>query len=328
MNDFLRFYFLKFSAVLLICTACEKDELPVDPFPRGDVEMGQVYMGAFYKDQVWYSLETNSVVSTNEITAWDIALEGAEAGYQIYLNGARLMAAWKSTSNSLELATDTAGFYQNKRVESAAQFFESPAIGDWRSDSPSVYLVDLGFSELGQHMGLVWMQITSVDELAYQLRIKWYGTSEIIHYNIPKNPNRRLFHFSLIGGNVADVAPDDALWDLVFTKYTFQFVDPPIPYLVTGALLNPDKTRAAAIPDAIFADIQTPDTLQHPLTYTIDAIGYDWKTYSFDLARFTVDVNKCYILSTQSGFYYKLRFIDFYNAQGQAGAPTFEFAKI
>ena len=59
-----------------------------------------------------------------------------------------------------------------------------------------------------------------------------------------------------------------------------------------------------------------------------DIIGYEWKDYDFDNAMYQVDPDKIYILKNRIGFYYKLRFIDYYNSTGEKGYPTFEFLRF
>ena len=54
----------------------------------------------------------------------------------------------------------------------------------------------------------------------------------------------------------------------------------------------------------------------------------DWKEYDFDNEHYTVLPDKIYVLKTSIGYYYKLRFIDFYNSTGEKGYPTFEFLRL
>jgi hypothetical protein len=56
-----------------------------------------------------------------------------------------------------------------------------------------------------------------------------------------------------------------------------------------------------------------------------DVIGWDWK--SFDLQKGAYDIigERTYLISSNAGFKYKLRFVDFYNAARQSGHPTFEW---
>jgi hypothetical protein len=101
-----------------------------------------------------------------------------------------------------------------------------------------------------------------------------------------------------------------------------------MPYLVSGVLLQQKRTRVAFIPDADMAAVTLNDTLAFPFTHRVDAIGYDWKNYSFETSSYTVDDRRVYIIQDGEGFFHKLRFLDFYSAQGQVGCPQFEVVPL
>jgi hypothetical protein len=69
--------------------------------------------------------------------------------------------------------------------------------------------------------------------------------------------------------------------------------------------------------EVTFDDIATSD-----FRADIDVIGYDWKT--FNGSGFETHPEQVYLVKTTEGLYYKLRFVDFYNSQGDKGTPTFE----
>ena len=58
------------------------------------------------------------------------------------------------------------------------------------------------------------------------------------------------------------------------------------PYIVTG-ILTPPGVRVARITGADMAAVSLADTMQHPFSTARDAIGFDWKTYSFDNGVYT-----------------------------------------
>jgi hypothetical protein len=63
-----------------------------------------------------------------------------------------------------------------------------------------------------------------------------------------------------------------------------------------------------------------------------DEIGYDWKDVTGDVTSgnisYVIIEGLNYIIRDQEGFYYKLRFISFYNNEGEKGYPTFEYQKL
>ena len=60
----------------------------------------------------------------------------------------------------------------------------------------------------------------------------------------------------------------------------------------------------------------------------LDAIGYDWKYYNFEAGSYTVTPGITYVIRNRTGFYYKLRFIGFYNDVGQKGYPSIEYQQL
>ncbi len=73
--------------ITLIFISCEKKELPAPKYDRGDVLTAQVNMTTNYKNQIWFSLSDNKIVSTNYKADWDIAFDtGRMYGLSAYTN--------------------------------------------------------------------------------------------------------------------------------------------------------------------------------------------------------------------------------------------------
>jgi hypothetical protein len=74
--------------------------------------------------------------------------------------------------------------------------------------------------------------------------------------------------------------------------------------------------------------------LASTMAYTgaIDEIGYDWKDIVGDVSSgsvtYIVKEGFNYVVRDADGFYYKLRFISFYNNDGDKGYPTFEYQRL
>ena len=77
-------------------------------------------------------------------------------------------------------------------------------------------------------------------------------------------------------------------------------------------------------------DLQSALELEYNLVQ--DEIGYDWKDVVGDVGSGNVnyviipDIN--YVIRDWQGFYYKVRFVNFYNNAGEKGYPTFEMQKL
>lgn len=318
--------FIFLLGICFLFASCEKDELPVTTHSQGPVGEAQIDMGVAYINQIYYSLDNEEIAGSNLFTDWDLAFEGSEEGWKVILNDARMMTSWTSDYNSIAEADDSSGFGNGYLVEVTETAFAHPVMGDWR-ETEKVYLIDLGYNSKGQLLGLYWLEIIDSNASTYTIKTKKYGVAEIQEIVIDKIAGNGFVRYSILNNaSMAGVA--DSSWDIKFTKYTYQFLDPPQPYLVTGVILNPNRTAAVEITNGSFDALTLADTVNVNWSYQPDYIGYDWKYYDFGTALYAVDSERTWIIRTASGFYYKFRLTDFYDAQGQVGVPSFEFGKI
>ena len=311
---------------LIGLTSCMKEELPVPSVPRGDGSIMQVCMGPGYMDQLWIDVGSGTIVSSNPKTAWHLSFEGGADGWRVWLNGSLLMTAMDLGDVDITAPHDTAGMFLTRHIDAPSGHPDSTAIGDWR-DAGHVYLIDMGYNELGQQLGYRKFKVLGVDAGAYSVQLAALDGSGLQQREVPKDADggSTAFHFT---NGVVPVFPPASSWDMVVTQYTHQFYEPFMPYLVSGVLLQQKRTRVAFIPDADLAAVTLNDTLMHPFSDRVDAIGYDWKFYSFETSSYTVDDRMVYIIQDGEGFYHKLRFLDFYSAQGQVGCPQFEVVPL
>ncbi|MBK9176165.1 MAG: hypothetical protein IPM46_07485 [Flavobacteriales bacterium] len=89
-------------------------------------------------------------------------------------------------------------------------------------------------------------------------------------------------------------------------------------------MLSASTTRVSRITGRDFASITATDTLLFPMEGRRNAIGYDWKVYSFETSAYSIVPDLAFIVRDADGYLYKLRFIEFYGPQGQTGCPLFE----
>jgi hypothetical protein len=303
-----------------------KDELPIPARPAGEITNMSVCMGVSYQDQVWVDLSSASVVSTNIKTAWDLAFESSPDGWRIMLNGSKGMYSWNTGDVPMDQPTDTTGMFAGKKIDASSGNPDSTAIGDWRSTN-NVYIVDLGFNTFGAAIGLRKVRPLSSTATTFTVEIASIAGSNVNTVFITKDPTRSFTHYSFSNGTV-QIGPPRGEWDIVFTQYTYQFHEPFIAYIVTGVLSDRSSVRVSRIIGKEFSEVLISDTLQFPFSSARDAIGYDWKEYSFDTSSYTVLPQRSYIIQDADGLYYKLRFIDFYGDQGQVGCPRFELEAI
>jgi hypothetical protein len=67
-------------------------------------------------------------------------------------------------------------------------------------------------------------------------------------------------------------------------------------------------------------------TLQYNVA--MDAIGYDWKYYNFTSGVYTIRPKLNYVVQSKSGYFFKLRFVGFYNQDGLKGYPVIEYQRL
>lgn len=151
---------LIFFGLMLLTTGCHKEEIPIDKRPPGDFITNSVGIGEYYENQLYFDLESNSVISTNLKTAWDLAFESSKDGWHVILNSGRGMAIAKSELSFDDL-NSTSDAIWNWDVPSGN--LDSTAIGDWR-DNSQVYIIDLGYDQDANHLGYKKIQFTNVTE--------------------------------------------------------------------------------------------------------------------------------------------------------------------
>lgn len=312
-----------FIAVFLILHSCKKGELPITPHNPGAVTTHTVDMDANYKWQIYFDLSTNRVVGQNIKTSWDLGFESSENGFHILLNTAKAMYAQNKFTTDFASVTDTIGFSLNKKWDVPSGNPDSTAIGDWRSTN-HVYIIDRGYSETGIHQGFKKIVFQHVSTHDYTIRFSNLNGTDDITITIEKDSTYNMQYLSLNeSGNIVQVEPPKKNWDICFTQYLHVFHEPLEPYLVTGCLLNRYKTKAILKAGYQFDQIDYEVAITSILSNHLNSIGYAWK--SFVSGAYIVDASMNYILLDQEGHYYKLHFIDFYNASGVKGNPKWEF---
>lgn len=320
---------LVFLAMLAGFSSCLTKETPVPLKPKGDETTASVEMTDDYRWQIYYSLKNNTVVGKNLYTVWDLGFETAADGYRIVLNGAKFrMVAYRTSKTDFAAVSiaDTIGI--PSKIDMPSGSMDSTAIGDWRSGS--VYILHRGTDEAGNDLGMRKIQILSVDANKYVVRFAELNGKNEKTMNIAKDTKYNFGFLSFDdGGKTLMVEPPKAEWDIVFSKYTHYYYDLDYRYSVVGCILNHYQTSAGR--DTSSKDFATIDLQQASLVKLssfVAAIGFDWKTYDIAAGKYSVDAKQYFIIHDQNGIFYKLRFIDFYNAAGVKGAPKWEYQRL
>ena len=305
--------------------SCEKEEIPISPHSPGNIQTNQIELGTDYRFQTFYDLGSNSIVSNNLKTEWDLGFESGIDGYHIILNS--------STYSSLAYV-DNVSFYDTISTSNLTWNWDNPdgnldstAFGDYRNKN-GFFVYDRGFDLNGNSRGYKKILIDSINDFLYQIIYSNLDNSEPNSFNINKDNSVEFTCFSFDLNTVENIQPPSNDWDLLFTQYTHLYSDTTTPaYLVTGVVLN-SEVLVAEDNSFSFEEINYSTINQLNFTYNKDAIGFDWKEYNFDAGFYTVNSNLNYIIKDRQQRYFKLRFTDFYNSNGDKGCPTFEIQEL
>ena len=275
-------------------------------------------------------------VSANLRKQWDLSFGSATDGWHVRLNSSCFMYAATMNPGQFGMQADTSGL--TWKFDNSNGNPDSTAIGKWFKvdgtdtvTNGNLIIINRGLDESGNDRGFRQLIIDSLSNNTFYFRVANFNGSDPHSYQVSRDSqlNHALFSFDDAAANFQE--PSTESWDLLFTQYTtLLFTDQgePYPYLVTGILLNPHLVEVAQDSASSFANI-TFETAKN-LTYSKrqDFIGYDWKFYNFDNGVYTVRTNLVYVIRDESGYYYKLRFLGFYNDKGEKGYPSIEFQRL
>ncbi|MCX6306665.1 MAG: HmuY family protein [Bacteroidetes bacterium] len=332
--------------IFLLCLSlqsCFKKDDKVTPHPVGDLLTDTIPMTQDYRYQIYFSLDSGKIVSMNIKTLYDLGFECSGEGWHVILNTSNFMKVADLGNVTLGQAYDTTGM--KLRFDKSDGNPDSTAIGTWFSitgkDTVSnnhVYAVSRGLDEAGNPLGLYQVVFDSLKNRSFYFRYALLGGGPVSSGVVSKDPGINFKFFSLKTGTVVPTEPPRQSYDLLFTQYTtllFKGVQTPAgitqtpyPYLVTGVLLNRHLVGVAVDSTNDFFTITRDQARTMNYTRALDAIGWEWKEYNFETGVYTIRPDICYVIRGVSGFYFKLRFIGFYNKDGLKGYPMIEYQRL
>ena len=313
---------------IFLFASCEKKDSPIILPPKGNGNVMHVDMGENYDYQFFISLENNKIVHISSTHNWDLAFSSKPNEHGIYLNGAKLMSAINThKTNFADVGfTDSLDKGGKWKYDEASGLIDSTAIGDWTQKN-EVYLIKL--SNTSNQIRKI--KFLSEDIYEYKVEVGDINSTEGAVLTILKNKQQNYTYFSFdFLSTVNGVEPNNTDWDIQITTYNYTFFDqnPILPYIVNGALLNPNGTIAYKDSLNVYNNLDENFATSHALSSKKNTIGYDWKKYDIDKNLYSIDNRYSYIIKTQSGQYFKLHFLDFYSSTGIKGSPKFEFEQI
>jgi len=306
-----------------------KEDQPMELPAHGEATVRTLRMGSNYSTQFYFDLENSKIVHSGNVDSWHLSFENTGVGEAIFLNGGVGMALVATDKSDFEEVGSSDHEGHQWVQDNPNGKHEESAIGNWNQNSLTrdrIYLIRLNESNEFVYA----IKFKSVSSTAYHFEFKQLGTNNTTDCAIEKDPTRTYSYFNLKSQKtVADVEPIKESWDLVFTRYGFTFHDqtPPLPYIVTGVLTQPEtEVYKDSLHD--FYEIDEEILSKCDLQTNRDIIGFDWKYYDFDLGIYHIRQDYTYIIKTKNEQYFKLRFLSFYDDNGLKGTPTFEYRRI
>lgn len=322
--------------ILFILSSCFKED---DPLPAPSTQATTIEMNQYYLYQVYFDLNSNREVSRNEKNDWDMGFESGDSTWHIVLNTSAFMLAANTGEKDFDAVTDTTGL--KWKFDKSDGNPDSTAIGNWLNISGKdtlytnyVYVLNRGYDHLGNLRGLKKIVFTHVDQDTYGFKYADLNGENYNEFIIEKadSVNYVCFSFEEEGRQII-FEPVTLSWDLLFTQYTtllYTNEGDPYPYLVTGVLTNFDLVGVALDTTVEFDNIDLNYAKTLDFSKNKDAIGYDWKELYGDVnsgnVYYEIVEGRSYIIRNRFGIYVKLRFISFYNQEGEKGYPTFQYS--
>lgn len=322
-------YFKKLIVFILFITSCIPEEVPVPKHTVGELITRQIDLGINYDYQIFYNLKEDVVVAENIKESWDVGFNASPQGWEIILNSSKFMKAAYVSDILFEDVSSVNNLVW--RYDNSRGIFSGTAIGDYRNKN-FIYILDLGVGDNGNQLGYKKLRIDTVNNDAYIIRYSNLDNTQDTTIQITKNDNFNFIYLSLSDNSSVEIEPRKDNWDLLFSRYTTLLIDSnndTIPYLVTGVLINYlINVEVVLDTNLSFNDINYELTSEYNFNNQQDIIGYDWKYYDFSTQNYIVNQEKNYVIKNQNGIYFKLRFIDYYNQNGDKGSPKFELQQL
>jgi hypothetical protein len=326
-------------AISLFLGGCFEEDEKVPSHIPGN-EQSFAFDKSIYHTQSYFDLGTNNILAENGNAEWVLRFGAQEGEWLIGINSANYWGVYNTGSDDPDSIPENPE--QDKwKFDHSSGDPDSSAFAGWvvfteedTSYTNHIYLI-------GNYDGIrykaTWaIQFYHVDESIYKFRMRAITGEDWQAFEIPKSPFHNYRHFTTSGGGkLVQIEPDQDLWDLQFTQYgTIIYTSDgvPTPYYVRGVLLNRYVVSAAVDSVSSFADITFEDIGAYTFSKQQDFIGYEWKEVKVDVnsntAVYTVIPGITYIIKDTEGFFYKFRFVSYYNDLGEKGFSVIEHLRL
>lgn len=292
---------------LVTLVSCFPKEEKVEPSPR-IYQSVSIDAGSSKNDVVFYSLDEGRIVAKTSPMDWDLYIDQEV----IRINYFRSMSV-ALTTDAWDNIKDTAGLSFSYLTDQL-----SDSLTQWELSENQIYVVNMGLDNDYNPMGFM---VLKVQRMSDRIVLKYKdldGENEWIN-KITEDQ----FYYHLRNETKVNL-PNDKEYDLALGKYTDYITvdDVSQDYTIYGAILG---NASAYLLNDEFENTDANDFEVSMLSSRQDIIGWNWKRFNLDKNAYEILPNMTYMISTNSNYPCKLRFVDYLNDQGISGHPTFEY---
>lgn len=296
---------------------------------------------SIYNSVTFYKIYENTTqeVSSESIGKWDMAFQSALEGDNVLVNYSVSASAIKTgTSNFSEVDKSTVeDLFQSDQWKfndpAYSNVKDSIALKDW--ENKEVYLLYRG-SAAPPERAYYKIQFMSKTPDTYTFKYAHVESSQEIEKTMNRTQGLANVYFSLEDNIIVEHEPNIKDWDFYIGPYFgwFETLTNGIfePYNLTGVMINNEGgVRVSQVFDETIEYESIDLAMAQNLTYSDwkGSIGSTWKKIpSTEDPVYNMDISKKYVFKLYDGNYYKLRFLDFYNSEGEQGYTSFEINLI
>lgn len=292
---------------VITIVSCFPKEEKVEPSPR-IYQSVSVDAGPTKNDVLFYSLDAGRIVAKASPIEWDLYIDNEV----IRINYFRSMSVAKTNKNWEEI-NDTSGLSFSFLTDQI-----SDTLSQWELSENQIYVLNMGLDNEYEPLGFMVFQASRTSDGVILKYRDLDGTNEWTNQISEDH-----FYYHLKNEQRLNL-PNDKEYDIALGKYTDYITVDDISqdYTIYGAIVG---NASAYLLDDDFETIDANDFDVNQLSNRKDIIGWDWKRFNLEKNAYEILPKMTYMISTNSDYLCKLRFVDYLNDQGISGHPTFEY---
>ena len=292
---------------IITIVSCFPKEEKVEPSPR-IYQSVSVDAGPTKNDVLFYYLDAGRIVAKASPMEWDLYIDNEV----IRINYFRSMSVAKTNKNWEEI-NDTSGLSFSFLTDQI-----SDTLSQWELSDNQTYVLNMGLDNEYEPLGFMVFQASITSDGVILKYRDLDGTNEWTNQISEDH-----FYYHLKNEQPLNL-PNDKEYDIALGKYTDYITVDNISqdYTIYGAIVG---NASAYLLDDDFETIDANDFDVNQLSNRKDIIGWDWKRFNLEKNAYEILPKMTYMISTNSDYLCKLRFVDYLNDQGISGHPTFEY---